>query len=90
MPSRRRGQPLGVTRFRFIRWRPYDTWATELTAGGERVCLETSNNPEKTTRAYDATCWRFGCACEWLNFPEITSRAEAEFLAPPPPLLHTC
>jgi hypothetical protein len=33
---------------------------------------------------YDAACSRFGREREWLNLPNIESREEADFLAPPP------
>jgi hypothetical protein len=37
-------------------------------------------------RAYDAACWRFGRGLDYLNFPEVQSWEEAEFLVPLPNL----
>jgi hypothetical protein len=41
---------------------------------------------EEAARAYDAAAWRVGRSrCE-MNFPEMESLVEAEFLAPQPEL----
>jgi hypothetical protein len=37
-------------------------------------------------RTYDAACWRFDRGRDCLNFSEVQSREEAEFLVPPPNL----
>jgi hypothetical protein len=88
MPPHRRNHPIGLPGFHGVRWRLYNTWAPELTAGGERIWLGTFNNPEEALHAYDATYRRFGHERDYLNFPEVQSQEEAEFLAPPPNL-HT-
>jgi hypothetical protein len=36
---------------------------------------------------YDAATWRFRRQRRDMNFPDVESLEEAEFLAPPPPLL---
>jgi hypothetical protein len=38
--------------------------------------------PELAARAYDTAAWRFGWQKRNLNFPEVQSQQEAEFLAP--------
>jgi hypothetical protein len=43
---------------------------------------------DEAARAYDAVMWRFGRSRRELNFPEVESAEEAQFLAPPP-LLET-
>jgi hypothetical protein len=39
---------------------------------------------ELVARAYDAAAWRFRCPWRDMNFPDVESLEEAEFLAPPP------
>jgi hypothetical protein len=41
-------------------------------------------HPDKAACAYDAATWRFWCGRDALNFFEIETREDAEFLAPPP------
>jgi hypothetical protein len=50
--------------------------------GGERVRLGTFNSPEEAAHAYDAACWGFSRDQEWLNYPDVESWEEAEFLTP--------
>jgi hypothetical protein len=45
--------------------------------------LETFNNPEEAAHMYDAACWHFSRGRDCLNFPDVQSREEAKFLAPP-------
>jgi hypothetical protein len=55
-------------------------------AGSERIWLETFNSPEEAAGAYNDACWRFDRGQEWLNFPDVKSWEEADFLALPPNL----
>jgi hypothetical protein len=48
----------------------------------KRVWLGTFHTLELIARAYAAATWRFGWQKRDLNFPEVQSRQEAEFLAP--------
>jgi hypothetical protein len=75
---------LGTAGFRGVRWLPCGTSVAELTVGSARIWLRTFNSPEEAARANDTACGRFGRGREWLNFPDITSREEAKFLASPP------
>jgi hypothetical protein len=69
-----------------VRARTNGTFYSELRAGGFRLTLGTYNTPELAARAYDAAAWRLGCPRRDLNFPDVQSLAEAEFLAPDPHL----
>jgi hypothetical protein len=44
--------------------------------------LGTFETPEPTVRAYDVMAWRYRRPKSELNFPDVTCREEAEFLAP--------
>jgi hypothetical protein len=52
-----------------------DRYGAEITVDRERVRLGTFDTPELVV-------WRFGRQKRDLNFPEVQSRQEAEFLAP--------
>ncbi|KAK1609988.1 hypothetical protein QYE76_033661 [Lolium multiflorum] len=80
MPPRRRG-------FRGVRVRPSGRFTAEIRAGGFRLTLGTYNTPEEAARAYDAAAWRFRRPGNDMNFPDVESLEEAEFLAPPPCLV---
>ncbi|KAK1646745.1 hypothetical protein QYE76_064550 [Lolium multiflorum] len=58
-----------------------------MRAGGFRLTLGTYNTPELAARAYDAAAWRFRWPRCDMNFPDIESLEEAEFLAPTPCLV---
>ncbi|KAK1645340.1 hypothetical protein QYE76_063145 [Lolium multiflorum] len=81
MPPRRRGS----SGFRGVRVRPSGRFYAEIRAGG--FTLGTYNTPELAARAYDAAAWRFRRPRRDMNFPDVESLEEAEFLAPPPCLV---
>ncbi|KAK1565989.1 hypothetical protein QYE76_007786 [Lolium multiflorum] len=83
MPPRRRGS----SGFRGVRVRPSGRFYAEIRAGGIRLTLGTYNTPELAARAYDAAAWRFRRPRRDMNFPDVESLEEAEFLAPAPCLL---
>ncbi|KAK1683432.1 hypothetical protein QYE76_044280 [Lolium multiflorum] len=83
MPPRRRG----ASGFRGVRVRPSGRFTAEIRAGGFRLTLGTYNTPEEAARAYDAAAWRFRRPGHDMNFPDVESLEEAEFLAPPPCLV---
>ncbi|KAK1630300.1 hypothetical protein QYE76_004615 [Lolium multiflorum] len=83
MPPRRRG----ASGFRGVRVRPSGRFTAEIRAGGFRLTLGTYNTPELAARAYDAAAWRFRRPGHNMNFPDVESLEEAEFLAPPPCLV---
>ncbi|KAK1663264.1 hypothetical protein QYE76_051423 [Lolium multiflorum] len=83
MPPRRRG----ASGFRGVRVRPSGRFTAEIRAGGFRLTLGTYNTPEEAARAYDAAAWRFRWPGHDMNFPDVESLEEAEFLAPPPCLV---
>ncbi|KAK1618073.1 hypothetical protein QYE76_023590 [Lolium multiflorum] len=82
MSPRRRGS----SGFRGIRARLSGRFYTEIRAGGFRLTLSTYNTPE-AARAYDAAAWRFRRPRRDMNFPDVESLEEAEFLAPAPCLV---
>jgi hypothetical protein len=75
MPPRRRGS----SGFRGVCECPNSTYYAELRIGGFRLTLGTFDAPELAARAYDTAVWRF--PRRDLNFPEVESLEEAEFLA---------
>ncbi|KAK1692034.1 hypothetical protein QYE76_008731 [Lolium multiflorum] len=83
MPPRRRGS----SGFRGVRARPNGRFYAEMRAGGFRLTLGTYNTPELAARAYDAAAWRFRRPRCDMNFPDVESLEEAEFLAPTPCLV---
>jgi hypothetical protein len=81
MPSRRRSS----SGYRGIRARPNGTFYAEIHSGDERIGLDTSELAHEAARAYDAVAWRLGRSRRSMNFDDVTTRAQAEMLAPPPP-----
>jgi hypothetical protein len=57
-----------------VRHRDSDRYGVEITVDRERVWLSTFDMPKLVV-------WRFGRQKRDLNFPEVQSRQEAEFLA---------
>ncbi|KAK1677169.1 hypothetical protein QYE76_038017 [Lolium multiflorum] len=70
--------------FRGVRVHPSGRFTAEIRAGGFRLTLGTYNTPEEAARAYDGGGARPG---HDINFPDVESLEEAEFLAPPPCLV---
>jgi hypothetical protein len=83
MPPRR-GHPLGATGFHGITARPYGTFAAYIFAVGQRVWIGTFCIADEAARTYDATAWTFGRIRSELNFLDVESLEEVNFLAPPP------
>ncbi|KAK1696639.1 hypothetical protein QYE76_013336 [Lolium multiflorum] len=84
MSPRRRGS----SGFRGVRARLNGTFYAEIRAGGFHVTLSTFNTPELAARAYDAAAWRFRRLRRDLNFQDVESLEEAEFLVPAPRLVN--
>jgi hypothetical protein len=87
MPPRR-GASLGSTVFHGVTARPYRTFATSITAAGQSIWIGPFCTPNEAAHGFDAAAWRLGRGRSELNFPEVESAVEAQFLAPPP-LLET-
>ncbi|KAK1686547.1 hypothetical protein QYE76_047395 [Lolium multiflorum] len=79
--------PSRLVRFRGVRARPNGRFYAEMRAGGFRLTLGTYNTPELAAHAYDAAAWRFRRPRCDMNFPDVESLEEAEFLAPTPCLV---
>ncbi|KAK1611465.1 hypothetical protein QYE76_035138 [Lolium multiflorum] len=79
--------PSRLVRLRGVRARPNCRFYAEMRAGGFRLTLGTYNTPELAARAYDAAAWRFRRPRCDMNFPDVESLEEAEFLAPTPCLV---
>jgi hypothetical protein len=71
--------------YRGVRVRPNGTFYAEIRSGEERIGLGTFETTHEAARAYDAVAWRLGRPRRSMNFDDITTRAQAEMLAPPPP-----
>jgi hypothetical protein len=65
-----------------VRHQDSGRYGAEITIDRERVWLSTFNMPKLTAHAYDAAAWRLGRQKRDLNFSEVQSQQEAEFLAP--------
>jgi hypothetical protein len=81
MPSRRRSS----SGYRGVRARPNSTFYAEIRSSDERIGLGTFVMAHKAARAYDAVAWRLGRSRRSINFDDVTTRQQAEMLAPPPP-----
>jgi hypothetical protein len=71
--------------YRGVRARPNGTFYAEIRSGDERIGLGTFETAHEAARAYDAIAWRLGRPRRSMNFDDVTTRAQAEMLAPPPP-----
>jgi hypothetical protein len=80
MPPRRRSS----SGYRGVRTRPNGTFYVEIRSGEERIGLGTFETAHEAARAYDAVAWRLGRPRRSMNFDDVTMRAQAEMLAPPP------
>jgi hypothetical protein len=81
MPPRRRSS----SGYRGVRARPNGTFYAEIRSGEERIGLGTFETAHEAARVYDAVAWRLGHPQRSINFDDVTTRAQAEMLAPPPP-----
>jgi hypothetical protein len=57
----------------------------EIRSGDERIGLGTFETAHEAAHTYDAVAWRLGRSRRSMNFDDVTTRAQAEMLAPPPP-----
>jgi hypothetical protein len=81
MPPHRRSS----SGYRGVRERPHGTFYAEIRSGEERIGLDTFETAHEAARAYDAVAWRLGRPRRSMNFDDVTTRAQAEMLAPSPP-----
>jgi hypothetical protein len=70
--------------YRGVRARPNGTFYAEIRSGEERIGLGTFETAHEAARAYDTVAWRLGCPRRSMNFDDVTTRAQAKMLAPPP------
>jgi hypothetical protein len=64
-----------------VRLHECDSYATDFTFKCERVSLDAFDSPEEAARAYIAAAWMFGWPKRKLNFLDVKSKQEFEFLA---------
>jgi hypothetical protein len=83
MPLRR----YGASGVRGVRLRLNGTFYAELRVGGFRLTLDTYPTAELAAHAYDAAAWRYRRSRRDMNFPDVESLEEAEFLTSPLSLL---
>jgi hypothetical protein len=81
MPPRRRSS----SGYRGVRARLNGTFYAEIRSGDERIGLGTFEMAHEAARAYDAVAWRLGRSLRSINFDDVTTRQQAEMLAPPSP-----
>jgi hypothetical protein len=81
MPPSRRSS----SGYRGVRARPNGTFYAEIRSGDERIGLGTFETAHEAARVYDAVAWRLGPSRWSMNFDDMTTRQQAEMLAPPPP-----
>jgi hypothetical protein len=70
------------SRFCSVRLREFGRCAADITNIGKHLWVGTSNSPEEDTYAYAAMAWRFCRPRHELNFSDVETIHEAEFLAP--------
>jgi hypothetical protein len=71
--------------YRGVRARPNGTFYAKIRSGDEHIGLGTFETAHEVARAYDAVAWRLGRSRRSMNFDDVTTRQQAEMLAPPPP-----
>jgi hypothetical protein len=67
-----------------VRACPNGTFYAEIRSGDERIGLGMFKMVHEAARAYDAVAWRLGRLRQSMNFDDVTTRQQAEILAPPP------
>jgi hypothetical protein len=80
MPLRHKSN--SVTGFLGVRMRPSDRFVADISKDGVWWWLGTFDNADEAAHAYGTSAWCFSCPRRDLNFPDVESMAEAEFLAP--------
>ncbi|KAE8805266.1 AP2-containing protein [Hordeum vulgare] len=70
----------GKSGFFGVRAKPSRNFEVEFTDTGQRWWLGTYPTADEATRAYDVVVWRAGWPKTDLNFPEVETRAMAEWL----------
>jgi hypothetical protein len=83
MPPHRRSS----SGYRGVQARPNRTFYAEIYSGEERIGLGTFETTHEAARAYDAVAWRLGRPRRSMKFDDVTMRAQAEMLTPPPPAI---
>nr|XP_020187373.1 ethylene-responsive transcription factor 2-like [Aegilops tauschii subsp. strangulata] len=74
--------PKGKSGFFGVRAKPSGNFSMEFSDVGRRRWLDTYPTADEAARAYDVAVWRAGRPKTDLNFPEIETRAMAEWLVP--------
>jgi hypothetical protein len=81
MPPRRHSS----SGYRGVCARLNGTFYAEIRSGNERIGLGTFETVHEAARAYDVVAWRLGRSRRSINFDDVTTRQQAEMLAPPSP-----
>jgi hypothetical protein len=71
--------------YRGVRACPNGVFYAEIRSGDERIGLGTFKTAHEAARVYDAVAWRLGRSRRSMNFNDVSTRQQAEMLAPPPP-----
>ncbi|KAI5000523.1 hypothetical protein ZWY2020_005112 [Hordeum vulgare] len=74
--------PKGKLGFFSVRAKPSGNFEVEFSDGGRRWWLGTYPTTDEAVRAYDVVVWHARRPKKELNFPEIKTRALAEWLVP--------
>jgi hypothetical protein len=61
------------------------TFYAKICSGDERIGLGTFETAHEAAHAYDTVDWRLGRSRRSMNFDNVSTRQQAEMLAPPPP-----
>jgi hypothetical protein len=73
----------GVTDYLGMRMRNSSRFVPDISNNDVRWWLGTFGSTDEAVHAYDMAVWRVGYTCHDLNFPDVESMAEAEFLTTP-------